>query len=194
MRARRIVSVLALIGMIALPASARAPEHPSIGHRGRWLTDASGRAVIFHGVNMVMKVPPYQPSAMGFGDDDAAMLAREGFNTVRLGMTAEAVEPRPGVFDDAYLAGIGATVQTLGAHGIRVLLDMHQDLFNERWIYEGLAQEYARRVQRNVGGDFGGLPAYPDVKDPGYVLLSSWSFPEVIRDQKTEVIKIEPPQ
>ncbi len=153
MRARRIVSVLALIGMIALPASARAPEHPLIGHRGRWLTDASGRAVIFHGVNMVMKVPPYQPSAMGFGDDDAAMLSREGFNTVRLGMTAEAVEPRPGVFDDTYLAGIGATVQTLGAHGIRVLLDMHQDLFNERFHGEGLP---AWMVQDD------GLPAQPD--------------------------------
>src|SRR5437773_8011965 len=153
MRARRIVSVLALIGMIALPASARAPEHPSIGHRGRWLTDASGRAVIFHGVNMVMKVPPYQPSALGFGDDDAALLAREGFNTVRLGAILKAIEPKPGVFDAAYIDGIRNTVRTLGVHGIQVLLDFHQDMYNERFHGEGLPDWM---VQDD------GLPAQPD--------------------------------
>ena len=62
----------------------------------------------------------------------------------------------------------------------------NEGLFIERWIYEGLAQEYAWRVQRAVGGDDGGTPRQPDPGDPGHVLLSRWSFPEVIRDQKTD--------
>jgi hypothetical protein len=59
-------------------------------------------------------------------------------------------------------------------------------LFSERWIYEGLAQEYAWRVQQAVGGDDGGAAAYPDPNDPGYVLLHEWTFPRVIRDQETD--------
>jgi hypothetical protein len=59
-------------------------------------------------------------------------------------------------------------------------------LFKERWIYEGLAQEYAWRVQTAVGADAGPAAELPDLKDPGYVPLVSWTFPEVIRDQKTD--------
>ena len=108
-----------------------------IGHDGRWLTDAQGRVVILHGINMVDKRPPYAPDAVGFGDDDAAFLASEGMNTVRVGVIYKAVEPQPGAYDDAYLARIEKTVRTLDAHGIVSLLDFHQDLFNERFQGEG---------------------------------------------------------
>jgi hypothetical protein len=59
-------------------------------------------------------------------------------------------------------------------------------LFTERWIYEGLAEEYAWRVQTDVGGDAGPSAEKPDPKDPGYVALVAWTFPQVIRDQKTD--------
>jgi len=62
----------------------------------------------------------------------------------------------------------------------------NDSMFPERWIYEGLAQEYAWRVQQDLGGKDGGPPSAPDPKDPGRVLLSRWTFPEVIRDQKTD--------
>ena len=52
-----------------------APLEPS----GRWLTDTLGRVVILHGFNYVAKSPPFYPAAFGFGDDDAAFLAAEGF-------------------------------------------------------------------------------------------------------------------
>ena len=44
---------------------------------------------------------------------------------------------------------------------------LNNDLFVERWIYEGLAQEYAWRVQSAVGADDGGLPTSPGKDDPG---------------------------
>ena len=62
-------------------------------------------------------------------------------------------------------------------------------LFVDRWIYEGLAQEYAWRVQQAVGGPDGGKPTSPPKDDPGYVPLLSWTFPEVIRDQKTDDVE-----
>ena len=63
---------------------------------------------------------------------------------------------------------------------------LNENLFIERWIYEGLAQDYAYRAQKAVGGEDGGLPDRPASDDTGHVLLASWTFPEVIRDQKTD--------
>lgn len=153
---RRIALAVLLLVAVVPPV---ADAHPRrIGHRGRWLTDHLGRVVVFHGLNMVAKRPPYLPSALGFDEDDAAFLAAEGFNTVRLGIIYKGLEPTRGTYDDAYLDGIVETMRLLGEHGIRVLVDFHQDLFNERFSGEGFP-DWA--VQDD------GLPAQPDLGFPG---------------------------
>jgi endoglycosylceramidase len=146
---------LAFVSVAVVPAlstGASAAAVLPLGHAGRWITDASGHVVIPHGINMVYKLPPYYPAAIGFGDDDAAFLQSIGFNAVRVGVIWKAVEPQPGVYDDAYLAHIAQTVATLARHGITSLLDFHQDLYNERFQGEG-APDWA--VQDD------GLPALP---------------------------------
>jgi endoglycosylceramidase len=110
----------------------------TVGHRGRWLTDSSGRVVEVHGVNLVIKKPPYRPAAEGISADDARFLHRHGFNAVRLGVLMEALEPRPGHFDNAYLRSIIGTAHQLARHGIRSLIDFHQDLFATTFQGEGL--------------------------------------------------------
>jgi hypothetical protein len=57
-------------------------------------------------------------------------------------------------------------------------------LFAERWIYEGLADEYAWRALVQIGQGAAG-PQRPALDDPARIALSSWSHPEVIRDQET---------
>lgn len=104
---------------------------------GTWFTDSDGRAVILHGLNVVYKIPPFEPSASGFSDDDAAFLAANGFNVVRLGVIWAGVEPEPGVYNEAYLDSIAQTVQTLADHNIRVILDMHQDSYGGPFGGEG---------------------------------------------------------
>jgi endoglycosylceramidase len=131
---RRLLPALILLALAA-PAAA-APELP-LGHAGRWITDAQGRVVILQGYNMVYKRPPYAPDAIGFGADDAKFLAREGYNTVRVGIIYKALEPAPGVYDEAYLDRIVKTVDTLGRQGIVSLVDFHQDMYNERFQGEG---------------------------------------------------------
>jgi endoglycosylceramidase len=125
--------------VVAPSAALAAPTGPTLplGHAGRWMTDAGGRVVVLHGLNQVYKVPPYEPSADGFGDDDAAFLAGNGFNAIRLGVIWAAVEPQPLSYDDNYLASIAQTVATLASHGIVSLLDFHQDLYNEVFQGEG---------------------------------------------------------
>ncbi|MEB3020608.1 cellulase family glycosylhydrolase [[Mycobacterium] crassicus] len=100
-------------------------------HVGNWITAGDGRVVILHGFSEVNKSAPFYPAAGGFDDDDAAFLAANGFNVVRVGIIWEAVEPQPGVFDYNYLASINQTVQMLANHGIYSVLDMHQDLYGE---------------------------------------------------------------
>ena len=71
--------------------TARAAASAPPDHSGRWITDASGRVVIVHGINMVYKLAPYDPAAASFGDDDAAFLASIGFDAVRVGVISVTV-------------------------------------------------------------------------------------------------------
>ena len=133
---RRVAALAAVLALVSGATADAAPTTP-LGHSGRWVTDAQGRVVILHGVNMVYKRPPYFPSAAGFDAPDAAFLARHGFNTVRLGLIYAGVEPAPGSYDEAYLDQIASTERLLADHGIFSQLDFHQDLYNERFQGEG---------------------------------------------------------
>jgi len=133
---RAAIASLAAFLALAAPAAAAGPAAP-LGHDGRWITDANGRVVFIHAVNMVYKRPPYHPKAVGFGADDARFLYRHGFNGVRLGVVYKGVEPRPGRYDDAYLDHIADTERSLGRNGVFSLLDFHQDLYNEKFQGEG---------------------------------------------------------
>lgn len=141
----------------AVDSSSRATSGAG-GHLGRWLTDASGRVAEVHGVNLVIKKPPYRPAKEGISADDARFLHRHGFNAVRLGVLMEALEPRPGHFDNAYLRSIIGTAHLLARHGIRSLIDFHQDLFATTFQGEGLPTWL---VETN------GIPNAPSLGFPG---------------------------
>jgi endoglycosylceramidase len=139
-RGRLLLTAVAAVGACASGAApvAAAQRSPSaVTTDGRWLVDASGRVLLPHGLNVVAKRPPYTPASLGFGEDDAAFLAAGGFTAVRLGVMYAGVEPRPGVYDERYLDSIAGTVRTLARHGIRSLLDFHQDQYNERFVGQG---------------------------------------------------------
>jgi endoglycosylceramidase len=145
----------------AEPAAAKPADARAAGSRavpsGRWIVDGQDRVLVLHGLNMVYKLAPYAPDHIGFGKNDARFLARHGFTTVRLGLIWKAVEPQPGVYDDAYLARIRRTARILAKQGIWTMLDFHQDLFHERFQGEG-APDWA--VQDD------GLPAEPQLGFP----------------------------
>jgi len=97
----------------------------------RQLVDDAGRAVVFHGVNVVYKVAPYIPSQgefepqLSLNDEDIENLKSWGMNFVRLGVMWEAVERTAGDFDIDYLHEVDALVTKLGEAGIYTLVDMH---------------------------------------------------------------------
>ncbi len=153
-----LVAGLTLLGAEA-SAAARAPGPvPPLTSQGRWLVDAKGRVVQLRGVNEVAKRPPYYPSALGFGPDDARFLARHGFNSVRLGINVRVLMPEPGTIDRDYIGRLAGTVRELAMREIHVLLDFHQDGFSPRYGGDGLPDW--------MGID-DGLPN-PDVPFPAY--------------------------
>jgi endoglycosylceramidase len=138
------VALVACFALVVVPQGAAAHvRRPSagpalpLGHAGRWVTDARGRVFITHGISMVYKIPPYYPSAAGFGANDAAFLRSIGFNSVRVGVIWKGLEPTPGHFSTSYLTHIAMTVRTLAHYGIVSLLDFHQDMLNELFQGEG---------------------------------------------------------
>jgi endoglycosylceramidase len=142
----------------ATPSAGRHATSSPVSHVRQWIVDGRGRVLIDHGFNVVSKLAPYDPAADGFGADDARFLRRHGFTVVRLGVLPVAVEPAPGHFDDGYLDRIHDTVRLLARHGIRTLLDFHQDLYSERYTGEGLPDWMALDD---------GLPAQPQAGFPG---------------------------
>ena len=141
-RAARVGAAL-FVAVAALSTSGRsfaanAPT-PRLSHAGPFLTDPAGRVVFLHGINAVWKRAPYvaPDSAAGFTAADADFLASNGINAVRLGVLFAGVMPNRGEVDQGYLAKIDRIVQLLATRHIWVLLDFHQDAFNEKFKGEG---------------------------------------------------------
>ncbi len=130
---------------------------------GPYLYDAQGRVVFFHGVDAVYKHPPFElfpapGKPWNFSAADASLMARLGFNVVRLGMTWAGLEPgtapandpaicargnptSPHQFNQAvfnrYVSRLRTTVNLLGRFHIYTILDMHQDVYNQMFDGEG---------------------------------------------------------
>jgi endoglycosylceramidase len=102
------------------------------------LRDAQGRAIIVHGINVsnASKSDPQRMPALT--EADAAHLANDwGFDFVRFLVFWDAIAPSAGTIDTAYLDRVAQRVAWLGAHGISVLLDMHQDIYAQHFSGDG---------------------------------------------------------
>ncbi len=136
---------------------------PITSRGGPYLYDREGRIVFFHGVNAVYKHPPYVLYAdpgkpWNFSVADASLMARLGFNVVRLGITWSGLEPGTAPANDPAICGPGKpadphqfnqavfdryvnrvreTVALLGRFHIYTILDMHQDVYNRMFDGEG---------------------------------------------------------
>ncbi|TMK20517.1 MAG: glycoside hydrolase family 5 protein [Actinobacteria bacterium] len=145
-----MLALAATAGTAGIPAPSGPGPAPPFRASAPFIRDAAGRVRIFHGVNAVWKLKPYYPPSTVypspfatsidqsyFDSRDADFLAGNGFNLVRLGVLWAGVEPQRGAFDAAYLDRVQELVRMLAARGVDVLLDFHQDLYNERFQGEG---------------------------------------------------------
>ncbi|QRY63283.1 cellulase family glycosylhydrolase [Gordonia sp. PDNC005] len=167
-----IVTVGAVVSstLVVAPQAAAAPADPlavsALHTRGTSIVDAAGRVVLNHGVNNVDKEAPYLKAGDGFTVTaaDAAKLAGYGFNSVRLGVSFDALMPTKGNVDEDYIGRVTAVVDMLADHGIRTLLDNHQDGMSSPWGGNGFP---AWAVKSRP------LPGEPNPGFPLYYLMPS---------------------
>jgi endoglycosylceramidase len=126
-------ALIPLLAALVLPASAHAAADKLAVSNGH-LRDAHGRQVVLHGVNVVYKLAPYLPDVTRA---DARRIRGWGMNAIRLGVSWRALEPARGTIDAAYLARVRKLVRLAGEEGLWVLVDMHQDVWSERYGGEG---------------------------------------------------------
>ena len=99
--------------------------------RGQFV-NASGQAVVLHGVNLMNRKPPYTLQSIGFEARHMQFLSSFGFNLVRLGVVWAAIEPTPGQYDVGYLSQIKTTMELLAKEKIYSIVDFHQGSFSTR--------------------------------------------------------------
>lgn len=104
---------------------------------GTRLVDPNGKQVHFRGTNLINKGIKRPDGAWDFDPTwpDAVWqrFADLGMNAVRLGIIWAALEPVPGQYDERYINLIKHQLDLAAQAGMSVLLDMHQDLYAQRF-------------------------------------------------------------
>ena len=125
----------------------------SIDSSKSFILDNTGRYSIFHGVNVVVKLPPYLPNLDLFDPYmslntkyDLDTMKRLGFNMVRLGVMWEAVERQPNIYDYDYLDKVEKIINTLGENGIYTMIDAHEDVFARNFCGERVPYFYVNEM------------------------------------------------
>ncbi|CAK9048885.1 Endoglycoceramidase (EGCase) (Glycosphingolipid-specific enzyme) (GSL-specific enzyme) [Durusdinium trenchii] len=157
-----------LAGCIVLVAQADGePGHIFVDPHSGHFVDTYGRVRIFHGVNAVLKVPPWLPQTDHFTSDNSLdaktmdLLQEWGFNVVRLGVMWPGVEPEPGQVDQGYLQRVRYVVDELKKRGIHTLADLHQDLGSRYFCGEGFPEAYVEELLRDPSSQMSQVPRFP---------------------------------
>lgn len=138
-----LLSAALTVAMVAMILIAPPAERPSTGDDGELsesylrvdggrIVDGAGNQVLLRGVNVNQLVDFYQydpglPATTPFTEEDVARIAAYGFNVIRLNLSWSALEPERGSYDAGYLQRIDQAVGWAQKHGVRIVLDMHQD-------------------------------------------------------------------
>jgi endoglycosylceramidase len=112
---------------------------------GAALRDSLGRLVILRGVAAGgrSKFAPYAPFDHGPGEYPVALAAyldraaSWGVDVLRVPLPWAAVEPQPGVDDEAFLSRYDQLLDAAWARGIRTVVDFHQDVYSEVYCGDG---------------------------------------------------------
>lgn len=142
-------AVLCLLGTLLLagcgasvpPASAPdARAGDALQRTGRWMTDAQGRVVTLHGINITFPEYATDEDLVARYADDARFLADNGLFIVRLTIFMSGLLPAPGEYDARYLEQYAALVDLLTGAGLYVMVDFHQDLYANKYHGRGMPE------------------------------------------------------
>ncbi len=134
---------------------------------GPRIADSLGAAVTLRGVNVNQLGEYYQQdraiaSVLPLTEQDFADIAALGMNVVRLTLSWSELEPVRGTISTEYLQRIRQAVGWARAHGVHVVLDVHQDAWSAH-----VAAEPDRRCRAGTAPMIGwdGAPAWATYTD-----------------------------
>jgi endoglycosylceramidase len=131
-----------------IPAVELADARLTTTAQGRFM-DALGRDVALRGLNTGgrSKFAPFLPfevedpaeleAVRAAADVYYGRLPAWGLDAVRMPFSWEALEPAPGQYDMEYLARYEAMLDAAWAHGLRVIVDFHQDVYASPFCGDG---------------------------------------------------------
>jgi endoglycosylceramidase len=186
MQTRLAVAALAVLSAIALLSTAcvASGAPPAVGNPGDssellWLKavrgqqagiyDSAGRQVLLRGTNFnhlgdYFSTDPSLPTVATLDETDWADAAAQGMNVVRLVTNWSAWEPVRDQIDLSYLARVRAAVTAANAHGIYVVIDMHQDAWS-KFVFTPAEEICPAGTSHQIGWD--GAPSWATMTD-GY--------------------------
>jgi endoglycosylceramidase len=103
----------------------------------KYFLDKEGRIQIFHGVNICNNAKWVDERLPWHSDREYQMLKDHGFNIVRFLIFWEAIEPEQGKYNTEYILKVKEHINKLNDLGITVLLDLHQDVYNKKFLGNG---------------------------------------------------------
>ena len=135
--------------------------------QGATLVDSAGRQVTLRGANFnqlgdYFVTDPRLPTVATLDAADWRDAEALGFNVIRLVTTWSAWEPTRGTFDTAYGDRVAAAVAEANAHGMYVLVDLHQDAWG-KFIYSPIDHICPAGWSRTRGWD--GAPDWATFTD-----------------------------
>ncbi|MFI8938636.1 cellulase family glycosylhydrolase [Streptomyces syringium] len=133
-----------------VPAAARQAGIPK-------LTDERGRVLTLRGWNVEDKNHRGAPALSDITERHFRDLAARGFNTARLLVFWDDLEPRRGHYSERYLTKIERILDWAHTHRVRVVIDAHQDVFGPAFGSHRGIPEWATRTD--------GLPYKPHPDD-----------------------------
>lgn len=131
-----LIVILFIVGFISCNTKGGKSYYTQFVHaEGEMLLDTAGKPLLLHGLNLMNK----NKSDHWAENNEAAFdsLHVWGMNAVRLGIFWDAIEPRPGFIDTNYFHHLDSCLIWAKQQGIYVLLDMHQDLYSEKYNGDG---------------------------------------------------------
>ncbi|NUW35689.1 cellulase family glycosylhydrolase [Nonomuraea sp. SMC257] len=134
-----VVAAAALAVPLLQPGTTTAPPARTKGltlSADRRIVDADGNEVLLRGVNVnqledYFQKFPDKAVTRPLTEADFAGMEHLGFNVIRLALSWSALEPQPGQYDRSYLDRISWAVETAAKHGLRTVIDMHQDAWGK---------------------------------------------------------------
>lgn len=124
--------MMALISYTATNNSSPTIWPSSITINDGQFVDNLGRQVILNGINVVSKSKE-DNYIFQSGPEFYQNLKNWGFNSIRLILIWDGLEPEPGKYNEEYLKEIDQRIKWAGENGLFVVLDMHQDLYSANY-------------------------------------------------------------